>query len=156
MRSSQGGPGTEVRRCGRSESSPGDGKAQDPTRHVTPPLVAAQNRPLFGNCGIIPRLREWIKVFTNFSGGRGAGGGGLGLRAGNGGGGQRPKARRESREAAQGAGPAPLLPPNLGLTGTSGLGCRVPAESPPRPRRERQSLIFEEAIIFLLNLELSS
>lgn len=99
--------------CGDADaqSTPGDGEARDPTRHVTPPLVAAQNRSLLGNCGIIPRLREWIKVFTNFSGGRGAGGGGLGLRAGSGGGGQRPTARRGPREAEQGAGPAPPSPP---------------------------------------------
>lgn len=128
--------------CGDADaqSTPGDGEARDPTRHVTPPLVAAQNRSLLGNCGIIPRLREWIKVFTNFSGGRGAGGGGLGLRAGSGGGGQRPTARRGPREAEQGAGPAPPSPPPPRAHGNLGPGEQSPGRE-PSPAPERAAVI---------------
>lgn len=136
-----------------------------------------------GNCGIIPRLREWIKVFTNFSGvggGRmgGLGGGGEpegaapGLRARRGGGGGRPGGRGApshashycswpAGKAAKRSLPVPLVPllppPSRPYPPTWKI--RTSPEMPlpaPQPRRNQKSLIFEEAIIFLLNLELSS
>lgn len=142
-------PGTEVRRCSHAESSPGDGRsAGAQPRHFNPTLVAgakAVGAIRLRNRGIIPRLREWIKVFTNFSRGWEAGGGG-------------PGAAGEARGAACRARAAAPASPHCSRPRWEGAGgsrsrpsarCRLrgqpragrarpsPASPPPAPRPGR-------------------